>query len=125
MRFMFLIHTASQSPPTPALMAAMHEMAAREIAAGRMISDGGLAPPAMGGALALKSGRVVTLDGPFAETKEVIGGFAVFELPDLAAAEATARQFLELHHLHAPGWEGICEIRIIAGSQVEAIRGGA
>lgn len=124
MRFAFLIRTASDLGPTPELMAAMHDMAEAEVAAGRMIYDGGFAPPAQSLQLQMKSGKCVVLDGPFAETKEVIGGFAIFELPDMAAAEASARRFLDLHRQHLPGWEGICEIRPIAGSQVDRIRGG-
>jgi len=122
MRFMFLIHAAYDAAPTPELMEAMHALAEQEVKAGRMIFDGGLAPPAAGKRLRLKSGKVLVLDGPFAETKEVIGGFAIFELPDLAAAEASARAFLDLHRQHAPGWEGVCEIRPMAGSMVELIR---
>lgn len=120
MRFMFIIHSASGMSPSHALMEAMHEMAQKEVAAGRMIYDGGLAPPSAGLQLRLKSGKVVVLDGPFAETKEVIGGFAIFELPDMTAAEQSARDFLALHQRHLPGWEGVCEIRQIAGSQVDA-----
>jgi hypothetical protein len=124
MRFMFLIHSASSGPPTPALLNAMHALAVKEVAAGRMIYDGGLMPPSMGAQLRLKAGKVVVVDGPFAETKEVFGGFAIFELPDMAAAEVSARQFLELHQLHAPEWEGVCHIRQVAGSEVERIRAG-
>jgi hypothetical protein len=122
---MFLIHSKAEGPPTPELLTAMHELAAEEVAAGRMVYDGGLMPAAEGRRLRLKSGRLAVMDGPFAETKEVIAGFAVFELPDLAAAEASARRFLALHQRHAPGWEGSCEIRQIAGSQVERLRAGA
>lgn len=122
MRFMFIIHSGDESAPTPELLDAMHAMAEREIKAGRMIYDAGLAPPAAGAQLRLANGKLAFLDGPFAETKEVIGGFAIFELPDMAAAMASAREFLGLHQRHAPGWEGTCEIRQIAGSQVEQFR---
>jgi hypothetical protein len=122
---MFIIHSASEAAPTPELLDAMHHLAAREVAAGRMIYDGGLMPPSLGLQLRLKSGKVVVLDGPFTETKEVLGGFAIFELPDMAAAEASAREFLALHQRHAPAWEGVCEIRQVAGSQVELIRAGS
>lgn len=122
MRFMFLIHSDSDAGPTPELMEAMHALAEREVKAGRMIADAGLAPPEAGMQLRLKSGKIVVLDGPFAETKEVLGGFAIFELPDMAAAEASARQFLDLHVKHAPAWHGRCEIRQIAGSVVEMVR---
>ena len=125
MRFMFIIHSEkNDTPPTPALMDAMHAMAEREVKAGRMIADGGLAPPSAGTQVRLKSGRLVVMDGPFAETKEVMGGFAIFELPDMAAAIASAEMFLELHRQHAPAWEGRCEIRQVMGSQVELVRAG-
>lgn len=124
MRFMFLIRSAADAGPTPELMTAMHALAEQEIGAGRMIFDGGLAPPPMRTQVRLKSGQVVVHDGPFAETKEVIGGFAIFELPDMAAAQESARQFMELHRLHAPGWEGTCDVSPIAASMVELIRGG-
>ena len=124
MRFMFIIKTDSEnvSPPTPALMEAMHAMAVREIAAGRMISDGGLAPRAMGAEVRVRKGKRLVTDGPFTETKELIGGFAVFELADMDAAVASAAAFMDLHVEHMPGWEGTCEVRQIAGSQVELIR---
>jgi len=124
MRFMFIMHGEGNGPPTPELAEAMHDMAAREVKAGRMIADGGLFPASTGAQVLLKSGKVLVTDGPFAESKEVIGGFAIFELPDMAAAIQSAQQFLDLHRRHAPGWEGRCEVRQIAGSQVELIRGG-
>ena len=109
--------------PTPELIEAMHALARQEVEAGRMIQDGGLAPPQAGAQLRL-SGRKLTMDGPFAETKEAIGGFAIFELPDMEAAIASAKTFLGLHQKHLPDWEGTCEIRQVVGSQVELIRGG-
>jgi hypothetical protein len=126
MRFMFVIKTASDAVsggPTPALMEAMHAMAKREVAAGRMIADAGLTPRDQGAEVAIRKRKLVVTDGQFAETKEVIGGFAIFELPDRAAAIESARAFMDLHVTHMPGWEGVCEVRGVAGSQVELIRG--
>jgi hypothetical protein len=100
-------------------------MAEREVAAGRMISDGGLMPRDAGAEVAIRKRKLVVTDGPFAETKEVIGGYALFELPDMAAAVESARRFMDLHLAHMPDWEGVCEVRQVAGSQVELIRGGA
>jgi hypothetical protein len=61
-------------------------------AAGALIATGRLAPSA--GALAIRTigGRLVTMDGPFAETKEQIGGYYLIEAPDLDAALAWARR---------------------------------
>jgi hypothetical protein len=125
MRFMFIIKSASAGAPSQAMMEAMHEMAAREVTAGRMIHDGGLAPRDTGAEVAVRKRKLVVTDGPFAETKEVIGGYAIFELPDMAAAVASATDFMALHVEHLPDWEGVCEVRQVAGSQVEVIRGGA
>ncbi len=50
-------------------------------------------------------------DGPFAEAKEVVGGYAVLEAKSRAEALEATRQFLQLHQQHWPGWEGECEIR--------------
>lgn len=122
MRFMFIIKTADAGPPPPALLEAMHTLAQREVKAGRMVHDGGLMPPQPGGEIRLARGKLMVLDGPFAETKELIGGYAVFELPDRDAAQASAMEFLKLHQQFMPGWEGTCEIRQVAGSQVELIR---
>lgn len=125
MRFMFIVKSAStDTAPPAAMMEAMHAMALREVAAGRMIHDGGLMPPAAGAEVAVRARKLVVSDGPFAETKEVIGGYAVFELPDMAAAIASARDFMALHLAHMPDWDGVCEVRQVAGSQVELIRGG-
>jgi hypothetical protein len=124
MRFMFIIRGASDMAPTPALMEAMHTLAVREVQAGRMIQDGGLAPRDMGAEVSIRKRKLVVTDGPFAETKEVIGGFALFELPDMAAAIQSARDFMGLHEEHMPGWEGVCEVRMVAGSMVDMVRGG-
>ena len=124
MRFMFIIKTADAAPPPPALLEAMHALAQREVKAGRMVHDGGLMPPQPGGEIRLARGKLMVLDGPFAETKELIGGYAVFELPDRDAALASAMEFLKLHQQFMPAWEGTCEIRQVAGSQVELIRAG-
>jgi hypothetical protein len=128
MRFMFIIKTAADAAPMgppPEMMQAMHAMAEREVAAGRMIGDGGLMPRDAGAEVSIRKRKLVVTDGPFAETKEVIGGYAIFELPDMAAAIESARAFMDLHVTHMPGWEGTCEVRQVAGSQVELLRGAA
>ena len=121
MRYMFIIRSEQSASPSPELMDAMHKLAEREVKAGRMIADGGLMPAETGAVVRLKKRRL-TLDGPFAETKEVIGGFAVFELPDREAAIASATEFLSLHLQFMPDWEAVCEIREVAGSMVERLR---
>ena len=117
MRFMFIVTSAHSGPPTPALLEAMHKLANREIKAGRMIDNGGLMPLASGARVRIADGKLNVIDGPFAEAKEVIGGYAIFELKGKEEALASAKEFMQLHKDLMPGWEGVCELRAIAGAQ--------
>ena len=121
MRFMYIV-TSSQPDrgPTPALMEAMGKLADREIKAGRMLDTGGLMPIAMTGAqVKITDGKLGVIDGPFVETKELIGGYAIFELRDMDEAVAAAKEFMQLHLEHMPGWEGTCEVRVLAAPGVD------
>jgi hypothetical protein len=97
----------------------MHKLAQREIKAGRMLDNGGLMPLAMGAQVRIKGGQLSVVDGPFVETKEVIGGYAIFELRDKEEAVAAAVEFMQLHKEHMPGWEGTCEVRMFASPEME------
>jgi hypothetical protein len=114
MRFMFIVKSAHHGVPTPELLEAMHKLADREIKGGRMLDNGGLAPLATGAQVRVADGQLSVVDGPFVEAKEVIGGYAIFELRDKEEALASARQFMQLHKDLMPGWEGICELRALA-----------
>ncbi len=115
MRFMYVVTSPQPNKgPTPALMEAMHKLADREIKAGRMLDSGGLMPVATGAQVRIKDGQLSVVDGPFVEAKEVIGGYAIFELRDKEEALAAAKEFMQLHKLHMPGWEGTCELRAFA-----------
>jgi len=111
MRFMYFIKSASTLPPTPALMEAVGTLADREIKAGRMLDTGGLMPIATGAQVRIDGGELSVTDGPFIETTEVIGGYAIFELPGKDEALAKAMEFMQLHRDLMPGWEGTCELR--------------
>jgi hypothetical protein len=121
MRFMYIVTSPQPDKgPTPALMEAMGKLADREIKAGRMLDTGGLMPIAMAGAqVRIADGKLGIVDGPFVETKELIGGYAIFELRDMAEAVAAAREFMQLHLEHMPGWEGSCEVRVLATPGVD------
>ena len=119
MRYMFIVTSAHQTAPTPALVEAMGKLAEREIRAGRMIDNAGLMPASLGARVSLSAGQLRVLDGPFAEAKEVIGGYAIFELRDKDEALAMAKEFMQLHLDHMPGWEGTCELRAFATPGVD------
>ena len=96
MRFMMLVKaTENWGPPPPALIEAIGKMATEATKAGTMISTGGLAPLAVSTRVRVSRGTVSTLDGPFAETKEVVGGYAVFEFGSKQEAVEAAARFME------------------------------
>ena len=120
MRFMsIVISSQPMQGPTPALMEAMGKLTEREIKAGRMIDMVGLAPLPQGAHVAIEGGKLRVTDGPFVEAKEVIGGYAIFEFRHKAEALAMAREFMQLHLDHMPGWEGTCEVRVLATPGME------
>lgn len=121
MRFMFIIKSADTSPPTPELLDAMGKLAEQEIKAGRMLDTGGLAPLQVSSQVTLTAGKIDVIDGPFVEAKEMIGGYAIFEMQSQEEAIAGAVNFLQLHKDHQPGWDGTCEIRaIFSGDEPDA-----
>ncbi len=60
------------------------------MASGEWVFAGGLLPPDSATVIRAQGGTVITTDGPFAETKEQLGGFWVIQAPDLDAALAIA-----------------------------------
>ena len=104
MRFMFIVKSAHSGPPPPKLLEAMHKLADREIKAGRMLDNGGLMPLATGAQVRVLDGKLSVVDGPFVEAKEVVGGYAVFELRNKEEALASATEFMQLHKDHFPVW---------------------
>jgi hypothetical protein len=114
MRYMFIVTSAHVGGPTPALQDAMVKLTDREVKAGRMIDNAGLMPLATGARVRVSGGKLTVLDGPFAESKEVIGGYAILELRNKEEAVASAVEFMQLHRDLMPGWEGTCEVRDFA-----------
>jgi hypothetical protein len=116
MKFMMLVKAAENSgPPPKELMDAMAVLSQEAVQAGTMLGSGGLAPTAHSTRVRLSGGKLTVVDGPFTEAKEVIGGYAEFELKSREEAIEGAVRFMELHQKHWPGWEGETEIRQIFG----------
>ena len=114
MKFMFIVKSSHRLGPSPKLLEEMQKLTRREIEAGRLLDNGGLMPIAEGAQIRIEDGHLHVIDGPYAEAKEVIGGYAVFELKDKEEAVASAVEFMQLHKDYLPGWEGTCEIRAFA-----------
>jgi hypothetical protein len=112
MRFMTIVKSAEKFGfPPPALINAVEKLRLEAVDQGVMLDTGGLAPSATGKSVRLRNGQLSVVDGPFTESKEVVGGFAVFELDSLDEAVEWSRRFMELHTQHWPAWEGTSEIR--------------
>jgi len=118
MRFMMIVKAAeNQGPPPKQLMDAMAKLAEDASKTGTMLGSGGLGPTATGARVRLSGGKVTVTDGPFTEAREVIGGYAQFELKSREEAIASAVNFMELHKKHWPGWEGETEVRQMVGPE--------
>jgi hypothetical protein len=114
MQFMMMVkHAENSGLPPKELMDAIASLSEEAVKAGTMLGSGGLAPTAQSTRVRVSNGQLTVTDGPFTETKEVVGGYAQFELKSKEEAIEGAVRFMELHKKYWPGWEGETEIRQI------------
>lgn len=99
MKFMLMTKLGNENtpPPPPELYAALGKFTADTAKTGVLVSTGGLMPTSKGARMQLSGGRITVTDGPFAEAKECIGGFAVVEVGSKDEAVEIAREFLQIH----------------------------
>jgi hypothetical protein len=97
--------------PPPALLQAIGKLADEATKAGVFVETGGLAPTAQGTRVRLSNGKLSINDGPFTEAKEVVGGYAIFDVESKDEVMDWTRRFMELHKTHWPDWEGETEVR--------------
>ena len=103
MKFITFVHTvnpAEAGAPPPALMSAIMQLGME--AGARMLETGGMSDT---GKVQVRN-RQIVVDGPFTETKELIGGYALYDLPTQAEIIAWTKRFADLHREHWPAWEG-------------------
>lgn len=114
MRYMmFIKHSEDYRNETvpESLYAAMGEFVGAAMKAGTLVDTAGLQPTSAGTRIGLRGGKLTVTDGPFSESKEIVGGYAVVEAKSKEEAVALARQFMELHRVHWPEFDGECEVR--------------
>ena len=100
------------APPDPRLMAAMGKHVEEMTRAGILLGTGGLLPSTRGARVRAADGRLSVTDGPFVESKELIGGYAILEAPSRERAIELGRQFMQIHvDVLGPGYQGELEIR--------------
>ncbi|GAC1453172.1 MAG: YciI family protein [Steroidobacteraceae bacterium] len=109
----FIRHAESyrQAGPPAALMEAMGKFVEKSRRDGVLGDTGGLLPSKDGARVRLADGKITVTDGPFTESKEVIGGWAILEADSKAEAVRIATEFMELHRKYWPGFDGESEVR--------------
>jgi hypothetical protein len=117
MKFLMMVRCAEDiGAPPQALMDAMGKLMEGQMKSGVLDQAVGLAPTSKGARVRSDGSKVRVIDGPFTETKEVIGGFAIMNAASHEEAVELAREFIDLHIQHWPGFVGESEVRQIEGT---------
>src|SRR5579871_6274903 len=106
MKFLSIYKSAERNtPPSAEEMAAMGKLIEEGMSAGWLVATEGCLPSALGARVRRSGGQVTVMDGPFAETREVVGGFAILRANSKQEAIELTRYFLS--HVQ----DGECELR--------------
>ena len=110
---MFIKHPKDYDPSQvpPSLFGAMAEFVEENAKKGVFLDGAGLKPLTSATRVQLAKGTIKVTDGPFAEAKEVVGGYALCQFNTHAEAVELATRFMELHRTHWPEFEGVAEVR--------------
>lgn len=101
MKFMTMVKTVKGAGEPPmALMEAIMGFGQEAAAAGVLVEQGGLLGKDNSAFVSIRKGAITVIDGPFAETKELVGGYAVYELPSMKEAMEWTERFARLHTEH-------------------------
>ena len=114
MRYIALIkHTKDYRgiKPPAALIEAMGAFVGENLAKGKFVDGAGLQSTHRAKKVQLRNGQLRVVDGPFTESKEIVGGFTILEVESEAEALELAKHFVELHRLYSPDLEMECELR--------------
>ena len=121
MRFLSMIRINENSglAPSEQLMADMGKLMEEMTKAGVLLDTAGLRPTSEGVRIRLARGKLSQVDGPFTETKEVIGGYAMFEAGSKEEAVEWTSRFLKIH---GDEWDIECEVRQLEEPDFESGR---
>jgi len=122
MRFLSLIRVdeTTGQQPSQRLMDEMGKLIDEMTRAGILVSTAGLRPTKEGARVRLRHGKLSVTAGPFTETKEVIGGYAILEAKSREGALELTKRFLEIH---GDEWNLECEVRALDGPEFGARAG--
>ncbi len=115
MRYMMIVlgpeNLSAAGPPPAELIEEIGKRIGEAMQSGKIVSFGGLHPTSSGARVSISNGELFTTDGPFTESKEVIGGYSVYNVASKEEALQIARENMELHRRYWPNWEGTIELR--------------
>jgi hypothetical protein len=110
---MFISHSPdvkAESAP-PGFFEKMDQFVGEAFSSGVLKATGGLLNTADAVRIRLRGGTLKVTDGPFTESKELIGGYAIVDVANRGQALDLATRFMELHRQHWPAFEGESEVR--------------
>ena len=116
MRFMVMVKADKDYeaglPPKPELLAAIGKLSQDMVKAGVLLDTGGLLPSSRGARVRASGGKLSVTDGPFTETKELVGGYAIVQAQSRDEAVELGKQFMDVHvTVLGSSYDGECEIR--------------
>ena len=119
MRFLSMIRIDEKTgqQPSEQLMQDMGKLIEELTREGKLVNTAGLRPTKEGKRVRWRKGKVFVTDGPFTETKEVIGGYAVLDAGSMQEAIELTKRFLAIH---GDEWDIECEVRQMDGPDCDA-----
>lgn len=106
--------------PPQALFDAMDTYIGEQAAKGVFLDGGGLYGTEDAVNFVVRTGETTRVDGPYAEAKEVVGGFCILQYDSLEEAIAGQREFADLHAKHWPECSMVATLRQISEEPPEA-----
>ncbi len=122
MKFMMIVKANKEyeagMPPDPKLIEVIGKYSQEMAEKGILLSNGGLLPSSKGARIKVTGGKMMVTDGPFAETKELVGGFAILEANSKEHAVELGKQFMQLHvDTLGTKYDGDLEVRPMWGPE--------
>ena len=116
MRFLSLVRVDEKSgqKPSERLMSEMGKLVEEMTREGSLVRTAGLKRTNEGVKVRSRFGKLSMTEGPFTETKEVIGGYAILEAKSMKEAIALTERFLQVH---GDEWDVECEVRPLDGEE--------
>ncbi len=114
MKYLSLVRHSERFREVPlptGFVEAMSKFMQKSLKEGALVDTGGLLPSKDGFRIRLSAGKLTVTDGPFSESKEVIGGWAILKADSKEEILRLATDFMELHRKHWPGIELESEVR--------------